>query len=77
MTGAPARNDILDDIRSVTTALDSGLMRIHRSCTGLLGELPGYAWGPAASDRGGYQPIKRDDHGADALRYVVHSNVHE
>ncbi|WP_179280865.1 hypothetical protein [Streptomyces sp. 2R] len=52
-------------------------MRIHRSCTGLLDELPGYAWDPAASDRGGYQPIKRDDHGADALRYVVHLNVHE
>ncbi|MFI1047224.1 hypothetical protein ACH4U3_15690 [Streptomyces griseoruber] len=61
----------------MSTALDSGLMRIHRPYTGLLDELPGYAWDPAASDRDEDQPIKRDDHSADALRYVVRSNAHE
>ncbi|MFI6694978.1 terminase [Streptomyces sp. NPDC050433] len=74
---APARNDVLDGIRSVSTALDSGLLRIHRSCTGLLDELPGYEWDPAASDRGEDKPLKRDDHSVDALRYVVHSTAHE
>ncbi|MGD3112542.1 PBSX family phage terminase large subunit [Streptomyces sp. YGL11-2] len=74
---ARARNDVLDGIRSVSTALDSGLLRVHSSCSGLLSELPGYAWDPAASDRGEDRPIKRDDHSADALRYAVHSTAHE
>ncbi|MFE1773749.1 PBSX family phage terminase large subunit [Streptomyces sp. NPDC059008] len=74
---ARANNDVLDGIRSTATALDSGLLRIHRSCTGLLDELPAYAWDPAASERGEDKPIKRDDHGVDALRYAVHSAAHE
>ncbi|AJC60152.1 terminase [Streptomyces sp. 769] len=74
---ARARNEVLDGIRSVSTALDSGLLRVHSSCSGLLAELPGYSWDPAASDRGEDRPLKRDDHSCDALRYVTHSTVHE
>lgn len=74
---ARANNDVLDGIRSTATALDSGLLRVHRSCTGLLDELPGYGWDPAASDKGEDRPIKRDDHSVDALRYAVHSIAHE
>ncbi|MCX5445994.1 PBSX family phage terminase large subunit [Streptomyces nigrescens] len=74
---ARANNDVLDGIRSTATALDSGLLRIHRSCSGLLDELPAYAWDPAASERGEDKPIKRDDHSVDALRYAVHSAAHE
>ncbi|MCL6302836.1 PBSX family phage terminase large subunit [Streptomyces kronopolitis] len=74
---ARANNDVLDGIRSTATALDSGLLRIHRSCSGLLDELPAYAWDPAASERGEDKPIKRDDHSVDALRYAVHSVAHE
>ncbi|WP_432001768.1 PBSX family phage terminase large subunit [Streptomyces sioyaensis] len=74
---ARANNDVLDGIRSTATALDSGLLSIHRSCTGLLDELPAYAWDPAASERGEDKPLKRDDHSVDALRYAVHSTVHE
>ncbi|MEU1674082.1 PBSX family phage terminase large subunit [Streptomyces roseifaciens] len=72
-----ARNDVLDGIRSTSTALDSGLLYVHRSCEGLLAELPGYAWDPAASAKGEDRPIKRDDHSVDALRYAVHSTAHE
>ncbi|MFG3118689.1 PBSX family phage terminase large subunit [Streptomyces sp. NPDC048197] len=74
---ARANNDVLDGIRSTATALDSGLLRIHRSCSGLLDELPAYAWDPAASERGEDKPLKRDDHSCDALRYAVHSAAHE
>ncbi|GGW41275.1 PBSX family phage terminase large subunit [Streptomyces xantholiticus] len=74
---APAVNDVLDGIRSVGVALGSGLLRIHRSCTGLLGELPGYAWDEKAAERGEDKPIKADDHSADALRYALHSTAHE
>lgn len=74
---APAVNDVLDGIRSVGVALGSGLLRIHRSCEGLLGELPGYAWDEKAAERGEDKPLKADDHSADALRYALHSTVHE
>jgi PBSX family phage terminase large subunit len=74
---SPAINDVLDGIRSVSVALGSGLLRIHRSCTGLLGELPGYAWDEKAAERGEDKPLKMDDHSADALRYALHSTAHE
>ncbi|HET6353396.1 PBSX family phage terminase large subunit [Streptomyces sp.] len=74
---APAVNDVLDGIRSVGVALGSGLLRIHRSCEGLLGELPGYAWDEKAAERGEDKPLKLEDHSADALRYALHSTAHE
>ncbi|MBT2449470.1 PBSX family phage terminase large subunit [Streptomyces sp. ISL-43] len=74
---SPAVNDVLDGIRSVGVALGSGLLRIHRSCEGLLGELPGYAWDERAAERGEDKPLKLEDHSADALRYALHSTVHE
>jgi PBSX family phage terminase large subunit len=73
----PGINDVLDGIRSVGVALGSGLLRIHRSCAGLLGELPGYAWDEKAAERGEDKPLKIQDHSADALRYAVHSTAHE
>ncbi len=72
-----ARNDVLDGIRSTSTALASGLLLVHRSCEGLLGELPGYSWDATAAAAGEDRPLKRDDHSADALRYVVHSTAAE
>ncbi|WP_405018163.1 terminase family protein [Kitasatospora sp. NBC_00070] len=72
-----AKNDVLDGIRSTSTALAAGLLRIHRSCTGLLAELPDYVWDAAAAAAGVDQPLKRNDHSVDALRYVVHSTAAE
>ncbi|MGW7413420.1 PBSX family phage terminase large subunit [Streptomyces sp. NPDC054863] len=72
-----AVNDVLDGIRSVSVALASGLLRIHRSCAGLLAELPNYVWDSTAAERGEDKPAKRDDHSLDALRYVIHSTAHE
>ncbi|QKW08053.1 PBSX family phage terminase large subunit [Streptomyces sp. NA04227] len=74
---ARARNDVLDGIRTTSTALDSGLLRIHSLCTGLLDELPAYAWSSEASERGEDKPLKRDDHSLDALRYVLQSTAQE
>ncbi|MFF5568084.1 PBSX family phage terminase large subunit [Streptomyces sp. NPDC012623] len=72
-----AVNDVLDGIRSVSVALDSGLLRIHRSCAGLLAELPNYVWSEEAAALGEDKPVKKDDHSVDALRYVIHSTAHE
>ncbi|MET7616973.1 PBSX family phage terminase large subunit [Streptomyces sp. NPDC005408] len=74
---ARADNSVLDGIRSVSNALDAGLLRFHRSCEGLLDEIPGYAWSEEAAARGEDRPVKANDHSVDALRYAVHSTASE
>lgn len=75
---AHAKNEVIDGIRSVSTAFAAGILRVHRSCTGLLDELPGYVWDEkAAADKGQDKPIKLNDHSVDALRYAVHSTANE
>jgi PBSX family phage terminase large subunit len=66
----PANNAVGPGIGAVATAIARG-MTVAPSCTGLLGELPGYTW---AKDRtGGFRevPIEINDDAADALRYAV------
>jgi len=78
MTGvAKADNDVKDGIRSVGTAFGEDLLSIHRSCTGLLEELPAYVWDSKASEKGEDRPLKVDDHSVDGLRYGLHSSVNE
>ncbi|MFE1378694.1 PBSX family phage terminase large subunit [Streptomyces sp. NPDC058740] len=72
-----AVNDVIDGIRSVSVALAADVLRIHRSCEGLLGELPNYVWSEQAAAAGEDKPVKKDDHSVDALRYVIHSTAHE
>lgn len=66
-----ADNDVLAGIRTVASLLATDRLRVHRSCTELIREIPGYAWDPKASERGEDAPIKLGDHGVDALRYGV------
>lgn len=73
---AKAANDVLDGIRSVGVAIGSGRLRVHRSCAGLLEELPAYAWDDKAAAAGQDKPIKANDHSVDALRYALHSTAH-
>ncbi|MDJ1136226.1 PBSX family phage terminase large subunit [Streptomyces iconiensis] len=74
---ARASNEVADGIRSVSSLLAADRLLVHRSCAGLLDELPGYSWDPKATERGEDAPLKIDDHSADALRYVLHSTAHE
>ncbi|MFG7941199.1 PBSX family phage terminase large subunit [Streptomyces cacaoi] len=74
---ARASNEVADGIRSVAALLAAGRLLVHRSCEGLLDELPGYCWDPAATEKGEDKPLKADDHSVDALRYAVHSAAHE
>jgi PBSX family phage terminase large subunit len=66
-----ADNAVLDGIRLVASLLATGRLIVHRSCTGLLDEIPGYSWDDKAAEKGEDKPIKRADHSVDALRYAV------
>lgn len=74
---AKANNDVLDGIRTVSVAMGAGKLYVHRSCHGLLEEIPGYAWDDSAAEKGEDKPIKANDHSVDALRYALHSTAHE
>ncbi|MGW0550550.1 PBSX family phage terminase large subunit [Streptomyces altiplanensis] len=67
----PADNTVLDGIRGVASLLSADRLRIHRSCVGLIDELPGYSWDDKKAAKGEDAPVKRDDHSCDALRYGV------
>lgn len=66
-----ADNDVLNGIRDVAMLMQSGRLKIHRRCKGLIGELGLYLWDSAAAERGVEQPVKQHDHACDALRYFV------
>lgn len=74
---AKADNEVRDGIRSVSTAFGENILSIHRSCAGLLEELPAYVWDAKASEKGEDKPLKVDDHSVDGLRYGLHSSVNE
>lgn len=71
MSPVLANNAVLDGIRLVSSLFAMGKLKIHRSCTALIAELPGYAWDDAAAQHGEDKPVKVDDHGCDSLRYSV------
>ncbi|GAA1455439.1 PBSX family phage terminase large subunit [Nocardiopsis tropica] len=69
----PADNAVIDGIRSVSSVMSLDRLRVHRSCRGLLDELPAYAWDDDAAQKGEDAPVKSHDHSVDALRYGLHS----
>ncbi len=71
LTPTPARNSVNDGIRQVAMLLAADRLRVHRSCTGLIDEIPGYVWDPKKTEDGIDAPLKADDHSCDALRYAI------
>ena len=65
----PADNEVLDGIRVVAALFQSGKIKIHERCAGLITELRSYVWDDKAAQHGDEKPVKQLDHGPDALRY--------
>lgn len=68
---ANGSNAVLYGIRTVSSLLATGHLRISSRCAGLIKEFPGYSWDPKATARGEDAPLKAADHSLDALRYAV------
>lgn len=65
-----AKNDVLDGIRTTSGYLSSGKIKIHKSCSGIIGEFAAYSWDTDASfDR----PLKESDHAMDDMRYFCYT----
>lgn len=68
----PGDNSVLDGIRETASLLSTGLLKFHRPSTQeLWDEMASYTWDSKAQERGEDKPMKTNDHGPDALRYMV------
>ncbi|MDE2876542.1 MAG: hypothetical protein OXQ93_13945 [Gemmatimonadota bacterium] len=66
-----ARNEVTDGIQYVRSRMEGGYLGISSRCIHLLQEISNYRWDDNAGARGDDRPLKIDDHGPDALRYVL------
>jgi len=69
LSPVPADNSVLDGIRLVSDLLAQGKFFVHRSCKGLITEMPSYSWDDRAALLGEDKPLKVNDHSVDAARY--------
>jgi PBSX family phage terminase large subunit len=68
----PANNAVLDGIRSVSSALAKGKIKIvKKNCPNLIKEFSSYVWDEKAQQHGEDKPIKQFDHCCDFLRYLI------
>lgn len=66
-----ADNHVLDGIRLIASLLHAGLLLVHESCEGWIGEVLGYTWDPKQQAIGIDKPIKGRDHSLDGGRYGI------
>lgn len=64
-------NEVLYGIRTVSSLLNAGKLKVSDRCTGLINEMPGYSWDTKATEKGEDKPLKVADHSIDAFRYAV------
>ena len=65
-----ADNDVLNGIRKTSTAIERGVLRIHRRCKQWIKEAQSYIWDTASTED---RPVKAFDHLMDATRYFVNT----
>lgn len=69
-----ANNDVFNGIQKLASDLRDGKLLICRGCKNLIREVESYVWDPKAAERGEDEPLKKDDHAVDALRYAIASH---
>lgn len=69
----PARNDVLEGIGNVDSALMEGLIKYNDCCQETFREFSSYIWDEKAATRGEDKPVKLNDHQMDGDRYFVNT----
>lgn len=62
-----ADNDVINGIQDVTTVLNLGKLKFHKSCESTFKEFESYSWKEDAEDKD--TVIKENDHSMDQIRY--------
>lgn len=68
-----AKNDVLDGIRNVATALNKKMILYSDCCKETFREYSSYVWDEKAAERGEDKPLKQNDHHMDGDRYFVNT----
>ncbi len=58
----------------MTSDMRKGNIVICSECKNTIREIEGYVWDNKAAERGRDEPLKKDDHAVDALRYILASH---
>jgi PBSX family phage terminase large subunit len=66
-----ANNEVLDGITMMTSEMKRGTITICEECKNLIREVETYVWDQKAAIKGWDEPLKKDDHAVDALRYAI------
>ncbi|MEZ2715416.1 PBSX family phage terminase large subunit [Niallia circulans] len=68
-----AKNDVLDGIRNMASALNNLMIKYNDCCKETFREFSSYIWDEKAADRGEDKPVKQNDHQMDGDRYFVNT----
>lgn len=71
MATVDANNEVLDGITMLSNELNRGTLVICKECKNTIREIEGYVWDTKSAERGKDEPVKKDDHSVDALRYII------
>lgn len=66
-----ANNDVENGIQMMTSEMAKGNLYICEDCPNTIREIESYVWDSKEAEKGYDQPLKKDDHSTDALRYVI------
>ncbi len=66
-----ADNSVVEGIRTVSTALTEGTLKVLKRCEHLRAEFPSYVWDPKKQERGEDAPVKANDDCLDVTRYIA------
>ena len=69
-----ANNDVFNGIQNLSSHLRNGQLLICEECTNTIREIESYVWDSKQADKGYDEPLKKDDHAVDALRYAIASH---
>lgn len=69
-----AENDVLPGLTFMTSEMQKGNLYVCSECTNTIRELESYVWDPNAAKKGEDQPLKKDDHCIDSIRYAVYTH---
>lgn len=65
-----ADNDVENGIQNMTSEMKKGNLYVLEECVNTIREIEGYVWDSKAAERGYDEPLKKNDHSTDCLRYA-------
>jgi PBSX family phage terminase large subunit len=66
-----ANNEVLDGITMMTSEMKRGTLTICSECVNTIRETESYVWDSKQAEKGYDEPLKKNDHAMDALRYAI------